>query len=85
LTPWDWPIRQKIYEPLCTNMRDKFAGIEGRKKNWLAMLPDSEVTARYFELSCIENYYKGSLTKTNMLSTFDPGPLSHLTDPAGNS
>jgi choline dehydrogenase-like flavoprotein len=74
----DWPIRYKDLEPWYAHV-EKFAGIAG-KKDGLAELPDSEVMPG-FDLSCIEDHFKESLSKNYGDRYLIQGRCAHITDP----
>ena len=74
----DWPIRYKDIEPWYSYV-EKFAGIAGNKDG-IPELPDSEVMPG-FEMSCIEQYFKESISKNYTDRHFIQGRCAHITDP----
>lgn len=74
----DWPIRYKDIEPWYDHV-EKFAGIAGFNDN-LAELPNSIVQPG-FELNCLEQHFKETLTKAYGNRWVISGRCAHLTDP----
>ncbi|HET6994322.1 MAG TPA: GMC family oxidoreductase [Chitinophagaceae bacterium] len=74
----DWPIRYKDLEPWYSYV-EKFAGIAGNKDG-LPELPDSEVMPG-FEMSCIEQHFKESLTRNYPSRKLIQARCAHITDP----
>ncbi len=72
----DWPIRYKDLEPWYAHV-EKFAGIAGNKDG-LPELPDSECQPG-FEMSCIEEYFKESITKNFPDRHLIQGRCAHIT------
>lgn len=74
----DWPIRYKDMESWYAYV-EKFAGIAGNKDG-LEELPDSECMPP-FEMSCIETYFKESLSKNYGDRHLIHARCAHLSDP----
>ena len=74
----DWPIRYEDLEPWYAHV-ETFAGIAGNKDG-LKELPDS-VCGPGFEMSCIENHFRESLTKNYKDRVLIQGRCAHITDP----
>ncbi|HVG16993.1 MAG TPA: GMC family oxidoreductase, partial [Chitinophagaceae bacterium] len=74
----DWPIRYKDLETWYSYV-ERFAGIAGTKDG-LPELPDSE-TMPAFEMSCIEHYFKESISKHFKDRHLIQARCAHITDP----
>ena len=74
----DWPIRYKDIAPWYSYV-EKFAGISGNKDG-LDNLPDGEFLPP-IELTCVENYFKDSVTKKYKDRNVIYGRCAHLTEP----
>ncbi len=76
----DWPIRYADIAPWYSHV-EKFAGISGNKDG-LPELPDGEFL-KPFELSCVEQHLKESLTKNYGGSRhLIQGRAAHITEPS---
>jgi len=74
----DWPIRYEDLEPWYAHV-ETFAGIAGNKDG-LKELPDS-ICGPGFEMSCIENHFRESLSKNYKDRILIQGRCAHITDP----
>jgi choline dehydrogenase-like flavoprotein len=74
----DWPIRYKDLDPWYS-YTEKFAGISGNKDG-LAELPDGEFLPPT-ELTAVENYFKGVVSKNYKDRHVIYGRCAHLTEP----
>ena len=74
----DWPIRYEDMAPWYSYV-EKFAGISGNKDG-LASLPDGEFLPP-LELSCVENYFKDSISKNYKDRNVIYARCAHLTEP----
>ncbi|MDO1448169.1 GMC family oxidoreductase [Rhodocytophaga aerolata] len=74
----DWPIRYKDIAPWYSYV-EKFAGISGNKDG-LATLPDGEFLPP-FELSCVENYFKETVTNKYKDRHVIVARCAHITEP----
>ncbi len=74
----DWPIRYADIAPWYSYV-EKFAGISGNKDG-LPNLPDGEFLPP-LELSCVENYFKDTITKNYKDRHVIYARCAHLTDP----
>lgn len=74
----DWPLRYKDLEPWYAHV-EKFIGVSGNKDG-LAVLPDS-VSMPPFEVSCIEDHFKKSVSKHYKDRHVIQARCAHITDP----
>ncbi len=74
----DWPIRYKDLAPWYSYV-EKFAGISGNKDG-LAELPDGEFLPPW-ELSCVEDYFKGTVKKNYPDRHVIFARCAHITEP----
>ena len=74
----DWPIRYKDLAPWYSHV-EKFAGVAGNKDG-LPHLPDGEFLPP-FELSCIENHLKETLSKHYSDRQLIQARAAHITQP----
>jgi len=74
----DWPVRYKDIAPWYSYV-EKFAGISGNKDG-LPNLPDGEFLPP-LELSCVEDYFKGFISKNYNDRHVIYGRCAHLTQP----
>ena len=74
----DWPIRYKDLAPWYSHV-EKFAGISGNKDG-LDTLPDGEFLPA-FELSCVEQHFKETVSQHYKDRYFIQGRAAHITDP----
>ncbi len=73
----DWPIRYADIAPWYSYV-EKFAGISGNKDG-LPQLPDGEFLPP-FEMSCVEDYFKGVLNKNYKDRPLVHGRCAHVTE-----
>ena len=73
----DWPIRYADLAPWYSHV-EKFAGISGNKDG-LPQLPDGEFLPP-FEMSCVEDYFKGVLSKNYKDRPLVHGRCAHITE-----
>jgi choline dehydrogenase-like flavoprotein len=74
----EWPISYNDLAPWYSYV-EKFAGISGNKDG-LPELPDGEFLPPH-ELSCLEKYFKESLSKTHKDRHLIIGRCAHITEP----
>ena len=74
----DWPIRYADIAPWYSHV-EKFAGISGNKDN-LPQLPDGEFLPP-FEMSCVEEHFKGVVSKNYQNRPLIHGRCAHITEP----
>ena len=73
----DWPIRYADLAPWYSHV-EKFAGISGNKDN-LPQLPDGEFLPP-FEMSCVEEHFKGVLKQKYENRPLVHGRCAHITE-----